>query len=74
MPTSDDAQEDVVVVGTFDTEMVEWWVNVCLCDEHWYQVRPDRSPVRVIPGTMSECIKCEEPANIWVRAKLSVPR
>lgn len=51
---------------------IHWWVNVAVCDAHWGVIAGDRVPVRSV-AVDAECIRCNEPADIWVRGHLSIP-
>lgn len=84
MDTDGEFSHRLIPPGEFAQELREegdlkpavvWWVNVPVCDEHWRQIRGDREPTRALSAfaTPSLCVKCDEPADIWVRAELRIP-
>ena len=56
-----------------EAEEINWWVNVAVCDAHWGVIAENRVPVRSV-GIDATCIRCDEPADIWVRANLRVAK
>lgn len=44
------------------------WFNVALCDHHWSYIYPEREPIRLREGVVEDtCVRCGEPASIYVR-------
>jgi len=46
------------------------WRNVPICDEHWEEEQPGRTPIRVL-APPEPCYRCGALADIYVRREVT---